>query len=187
MDGRGTPGVIPPGAFQEFGLSVKLPSGQAGDKLTFKALQTYDDGEVVRWIGPEDSDEPAPIVTLRPAAAGDGHGAPSSGGRRADRRRHAGVRGRGPDDGGSDALAIVALVVGALGLLAAWRALLAARRTRPRRAGGGGAMIPARLDRRRARRRRLPRPPGGGGRAHRRQVRLAEIRRTVCALARQGP
>ena len=41
-----------------------MPEGKPGDKLTFKALQTYDDGEIVRWIGPEDADEPAPTVTL---------------------------------------------------------------------------------------------------------------------------
>ena len=55
--------AIPPGAFQDFGLSVQIP-GKAGDKLTFKALQTYTGGEVVRWIGAEGSDNPAPIVTV---------------------------------------------------------------------------------------------------------------------------
>ena len=58
--------AIPPGAFQDFGLSVQIP-GKAGDKLTFKALQTYSGGEVVRWIGAEDSDNPAPIVTVTAA------------------------------------------------------------------------------------------------------------------------
>ena len=37
---------------------------QAGKALTFKALQTYSSGEVVRWIGPPDAEEPAPQVTL---------------------------------------------------------------------------------------------------------------------------
>ena len=58
--------AIPPGAFEDFGLSVQIP-GKAGDKLTFKALQTYTGGEVVRWIGAEDSDNPAPIVTVTEA------------------------------------------------------------------------------------------------------------------------
>ncbi len=56
--------------------------GKAGDKLTFKALQTYEGGEVVRWIGPADADEPAPQVTLT-AASGEedaGHEAGSGGG-----------------------------------------------------------------------------------------------------------
>ena len=65
--------AIPPGAFQDFGLSVRIPD-KAGEKLTFKALQTYSGGEVVRWIGAEDSDNPAPIVTVT-AAADTEHGA----------------------------------------------------------------------------------------------------------------
>ena len=54
---------IPPGAFQDFGLSFQVP-GKAGDKLEFKALQTYAGGEVVRWIGAEGSDNPAAIVSV---------------------------------------------------------------------------------------------------------------------------
>ena len=57
-----------------------MPKGEAGEKLTFKALQTYEDGEVVRWIGPEDADEPAPVVTLTAADSGGGHGAPGTSG-----------------------------------------------------------------------------------------------------------
>ena len=57
----------------DFGLSVRIPD-KAGEKLTFKALQTYSGGEVVRWIGAEDSDNPAPIVTVT-EAAGEEHGA----------------------------------------------------------------------------------------------------------------
>ena len=71
-------GRIGPGEFVDFGLSLRMPKGEAGDKLTFKALQTYEDGDVVRWIGPEDADEPAPIVTLTGASSGGGHGAPGS-------------------------------------------------------------------------------------------------------------
>jgi hypothetical protein len=71
-------GRIGPGEFVDFGLSLRMPKGEAGDKLTFKALQTYVDGEVVRWIGPEDADEPAPIVKLTGASSGGGHGVPGS-------------------------------------------------------------------------------------------------------------
>lgn len=64
--------------YQEFGVSVgPLP---AVDRVVFKALQTYDDGRISRWI-----DEPAdgapepesPAVVLRLAAGGeklDAHG-----------------------------------------------------------------------------------------------------------------
>jgi uncharacterized protein len=64
-------GRIAPGQFLDLPISVKVP-GKAGDVLTFKALQTYSNGEVVRWIGAPDADEPAPRVTLSAAAATSG-------------------------------------------------------------------------------------------------------------------
>ncbi len=63
---------IQPGQFLDFPLSVQIP-GQAGDTLTFKALQTYSDGKVVRWIGAEGSDFPAPTVKV--TAQADDHAA----------------------------------------------------------------------------------------------------------------
>jgi uncharacterized protein len=108
---------IPPGAFRDFGLSVRIP-GKAGDKLTFKALQTYSNGEIVRWIGPEGSDNPAPIVSVtgdEPAAAAATPAATAT-------------PAASDDSGGSDALAITALIVGVLGLLTAVVALIGTRR-----------------------------------------------------------
>jgi periplasmic copper chaperone A len=60
-------GGIKPGQFQDFPISVQIP-GKAGDKLTFRAVQTYSNGEVVRWIGAPGSDTPAPQVTVTAAA-----------------------------------------------------------------------------------------------------------------------
>jgi uncharacterized protein YcnI len=60
---------VAPGQFVEFPISVQIP-GKAGDTLTFKAVQTYSNGEVVRWIGPESADEPAPTLKVTaPASA----------------------------------------------------------------------------------------------------------------------
>ena len=130
--GDGKQGIVRPGEFQDFGLSLKMPEGKAGDKLTFKALQTYDDGQVVRWIGPEDADEPAPIVTLEAGSAGGGHGAPaaSAGGGSEDQAAPASApaSSSSDDDGGSNTLSIVAIALGALALIAALGALAAARR-----------------------------------------------------------
>lgn len=70
-------GGIAPGQFQDFGLSVKMPDSP-GETLTFPAVQSYSDGEVVRWIGSPDSEEPAPTVALG-APAEDGHGATAPG------------------------------------------------------------------------------------------------------------
>ena len=129
--GDGKQGIVEPGEFQDFGLSLKMPEGKAGDKLTFKALQTYDDGQVVRWIGPEDADEPAPVVTLEAGSAGGGHGAPaatSGSGSEQQAAPASAPAAPSEDDGGSDTLAIVAVVLGALALIAALGALAAARR-----------------------------------------------------------
>ncbi|MFE6520161.1 YcnI family protein [Streptomyces sp. NPDC057794] len=71
-DGKG----IEPGYFEKFPLSVgQLP--EDADQLVFKALQTYSDKEVVRWIevpqeGQEEPDNPAPVLELS-AASEDGH------------------------------------------------------------------------------------------------------------------
>jgi periplasmic copper chaperone A len=116
--GRG----IGPGQFQDFGLSLAIPD-EAGSALTFKAVQTYDSGEVVRWIGPPDADEPAPQLELTAAEGEGGGSAPAD-----QPQQPAADSG---DDGGSDALSIIALIVGAAGLAAGLVALLRGRgRTR---------------------------------------------------------
>jgi periplasmic copper chaperone A len=57
-------GKLPPKQFIEFPLSVAVPAAKPGTLLTFKALQTYANGEVVRWIGPPSADTPAPQVKI---------------------------------------------------------------------------------------------------------------------------
>ncbi|MGH2679733.1 MAG: YcnI family protein [Actinomycetota bacterium] len=61
-------GEIGPGEFLEFGFSARMPEAPA--TLAFPALQTYDSGEVVRWIGPADSEEPAARVRVLDIGAG---------------------------------------------------------------------------------------------------------------------
>lgn len=74
---------IEPGRFQQFPLSVgQLP--EDADQLVFKAIQTYDNKEVVRWIeeqkdGAEEPESPAPVLKLT-AATGDAHGATAAAG-----------------------------------------------------------------------------------------------------------
>ncbi|MER5453903.1 YcnI family protein [Micromonospora sp. NPDC002389] len=69
---------IAPGTFQEF--PVMLGPLPEVDQMVFKALQTYSDGGVVRWIdepqpGGEEPAAPAPVLTL--TAAGTPAGAPA--------------------------------------------------------------------------------------------------------------
>ncbi|MEU4118333.1 YcnI family protein [Kitasatospora sp. NPDC028055] len=73
---------IAPGQFQEFRVSLgPLPTD--ADSMVFKALQTYDNGDVVRWIdeaaaGQPEPAHPAPALKLTKAADGDGHGVSAS-------------------------------------------------------------------------------------------------------------
>ena len=119
-----TGGPIQPGHFQEFYvLAQSLPTGT--NQAVFKALQTYSNGTIVRWIDPvtpqnPDPANPTPILTLTPAtgsatAAAGSHPASSS------------------SVATAKTVAIVALIVGALALLAAVWALVALRRNRNRR------------------------------------------------------
>lgn len=60
-------GRIAPEQFMAFPISMLVPDGKPGSLLTFKAVQTYSNGKVVRWIGSPSADEPAPQVLVRPA------------------------------------------------------------------------------------------------------------------------
>jgi periplasmic copper chaperone A len=148
--GDGKQGIVKPSEFRDFGLSLRTPDGEPGETVTFKAVQTYESGEVVRWIGPEDSDEPAPTVTL--AAAPDAHGGGTTGSAGAqepaggDTPTQSGAEepaaventsGTAAEsaDGGSDGLSIAALIVGALGLIAGVAGLIMGRRARNERTG----------------------------------------------------
>jgi periplasmic copper chaperone A len=58
-------GEIGPGEFLEFPFSALMPGkpGEEGEEeLEFPTEQTYDNGEVVNWDGPEDGDSPAAVV-----------------------------------------------------------------------------------------------------------------------------
>jgi uncharacterized protein len=114
---------IQPGEFRDFPLSVLIP-GKAGQTLTFKALQTYSNGSVVRWIGAPGSEEPAPQVKLTNASATTGGGSASAGGQ----AKTAAPAPAATADNDSNGLSIVALVLGALGLLIGVVALVLARR-----------------------------------------------------------
>jgi uncharacterized protein YcnI len=122
--GSGKTGIVGPGQFIDFPLSVRVPEGEAGAALTFKALQTYDDGEIVRWIGAPDADKPAPAVTL--VAAGPEHGAADRAGDEAQEEAAG-----GNSDSGEGALVYVALALGAAGLALGAAAFARSRRPAP--------------------------------------------------------
>jgi uncharacterized protein YcnI len=69
--------AVKPGEYQVFRIAAgPLPKT---DRLVFKVVQTYDDGQVQRWIddsvkGEPEPEHPAPVLTLDAAPAGHGHG-----------------------------------------------------------------------------------------------------------------
>lgn len=65
-------GEIEPGEFAEFGFSARMPDQPS--TLEFPAIQTYDSGEIVRWIGPPDAEEPAALVRSVDIGAPEGQG-----------------------------------------------------------------------------------------------------------------
>jgi uncharacterized protein YcnI len=67
---------IAPGYFEQFKVSVGLPDDT--DALEFPTLQTYSNGDIVKWIDPvtEDGPEaefPEPVVTLTAGGDDDHH------------------------------------------------------------------------------------------------------------------
>ncbi|MEV4739403.1 YcnI family protein [Streptomyces sp. NPDC049555] len=140
-----TGGKIEPGQFQQFPLSVgQLPTD--ADELVFKALQTYSDDDVVRWIDPskpggEEPEHPAPVLKLvakGTAGAAGGHSHDDKDGDKSDKKDGAkgGVTAEaaGDDKGDKDAsdgtaraLGIAGIVVGAAGV--AFGVLAGRRRT----------------------------------------------------------
>lgn len=107
-------GKILPGQFQDFSISADpLPSGVTS--LVFKALQTYSNGDTVRWIdtsapGQPEPDHPAPVLTLTPA-----NGTPQAAGSQATSATSGSPAGGG-SNGAAIGLGIAGLATGALAL-----------------------------------------------------------------------
>jgi uncharacterized protein YcnI len=90
-------GKVPTGEDAAFSF---LATPTSSTTYTFQARQTYSDGSVVDWSGPESSDTPAPTVQAKSSLGG----------------------------GGSSTLALIAVVVGAVGVLLGAVALLSGGR-----------------------------------------------------------
>ncbi|RVU27210.1 DUF1775 domain-containing protein [Streptomyces antnestii] len=137
-DGSGKDKGIQPGYFQKFPLSIgALPEDT--DQLVFKAIQTYDNKQVVRWIEPQEKgqaepENPAPTLELT-AATADHHGGAGADGATSgdDKAAPAAASSGSSSDGSSDSdttarvLGVVGIVVGAAGV--AFGVLAGRRRT----------------------------------------------------------
>jgi uncharacterized protein YcnI len=95
-----TGGSVPTG---EDSIFQFLANPDSNKTYTFAVRQTYSDGSVVDWSGPESSDTPAPRIEAKSSLGG----------------------------GGSSTLSIIALVVGGIGVLLGAVALATRGGTRP--------------------------------------------------------
>ncbi|MGH4034709.1 YcnI family copper-binding membrane protein [Actinomycetota bacterium Odt1-20B] len=127
-DGKG----IEPGTFQKFPLSIgALPEN--ADQLVFKAVQTYSNKNVVRWIEPqqkgqEEPEHPAPTLALT-AASDDHHGGAAASGDDAKSGHDDKTEKAASDADSSDSTARVLGVVGiAVGVIGVAFGVLAGRR-----------------------------------------------------------
>lgn len=140
-------GKLEDGTFVQFPLSVAIPESYEGKSLAFKTLEYYSNGKVARWIGSPEAEEPAPTINVTakgglieevaggeagPAASEmpSGEASSGSGGSSGMQMDMPGAESSSGSGGGSDdTLAIIALIVGALGLLVGGGALVVARRS----------------------------------------------------------
>lgn len=128
-------GKVNNGQFVDLPLSLAIPTTDAGKALEFRTVQSYSNGQVVHWIDPSlQAEHPAPRINVTAKGgviedvAGDEAG-PTVG--------QAGLRQNGAQAqpastaaGGKadDGLALIALIVGAVGLFVGLAALTLARR-----------------------------------------------------------
>jgi uncharacterized protein YcnI len=130
-------GKIAPGQYENFSVSAG-PLPENADQLVFKALQTYSNGEVVRWIeepaaGGEEPEHPAPVLKLTaPASENGGTATGNSTGTGSGQ-----VAAAPPADVASQAevdsakrIGILGLTAGIVGLIVGIVALVAAGRRR---------------------------------------------------------
>jgi uncharacterized protein YcnI len=115
----------------QFALSVQIPD-VPGETILFPTIQTCQGGAEVAWVeetpeGGEEPEFPAPAIVVT-ESEGDGHGAEEGeegeeGDKPAEDEAAAAEPASSSDDDGTDALTIVALIVGALGLVVGGLAL----------------------------------------------------------------
>jgi uncharacterized protein YcnI len=133
-----TGGGTGPGQYDDFDIAVgQLPTT---DSVTFKAIQTYSDGTVVRWIelkapgATKDPEHPAPELALGAATASVGAtptATPTAAPTVKASPVSASITTKAADDSSTKTLSGVGLGVGILALLLASAALARRRTSKP--------------------------------------------------------
>ncbi|WP_406129657.1 YcnI family protein [Streptomyces sp. NBC_00989] len=129
-----TGGKIGAGHYEDFNVAFgQLPDDT--DQLAFKALQTYSDGNVVRWIeestGGEEPENPAPVLKLT-AKGADAEGSSTSAASATASKSSGGSADTSKStasdsDSTARGLGIAGLIVGVLGLAAGAFAVVRSR------------------------------------------------------------
>ncbi|UXX96233.1 YcnI family protein [Streptomyces sp. AD2-2] len=134
-----TGGKIGAGQYEDFNVAFgQLPDDT--DQLAFKTLQTYSDGNVVRWIeeaaaGGDEPENPAPVLKLTAKESEDGDGAPAAsasaaaGSTKSDSDASS-SSSASDSDSTARGLGIAGLIVGVLGLAAGAFAIVRSRTPR---------------------------------------------------------
>ncbi|TJZ50268.1 DUF1775 domain-containing protein [Streptomyces piniterrae] len=116
---------VEPGQFQQFPVVLgQLP--EDADQVVFKALQTYSNKEVVRWIEPTkegaaEPENPAPVLELAEASGDGHHGGTGDHDAKSDAKAtHDAISNAAGSASSSDStariLAVVGIVVGIVGV-----------------------------------------------------------------------
>jgi uncharacterized protein YcnI len=129
-------GKIAAGQYEDFNVAFgQLPDDT--DQLAFKTLQTYSDGDVVRWIeeaaaGDDEPENPAPVLKLTAKGTEDGGDAPAASTTAAATSTKASSTAASSSSSDSTArgLGIAGLIVGVLGLAAGAFAVVRSRTPR---------------------------------------------------------
>jgi uncharacterized protein YcnI len=135
-----TGGRIRHGQYQDFDVAFgQLPDDT--DQLTFKTLQTYSDGNVVRWIeeaqkGQGEPDNPAPVLQLTAKGTAEGGGSSAAPAGNAEKPSASTTKAADSSDSTARGLGIAGLVVGVLGLAAAGFAIARGRSGASASSGG---------------------------------------------------
>ncbi|MFE0325438.1 YcnI family protein [Streptomyces sp. NPDC058960] len=126
-----TGGRIRHGQYQDFNVAFgQLP--EDADQLTFKTLQTYSDGNVVRWIeeaqkGQDEPENPAPVLQLTAKGTAEGGGSTAAPAGTGEKPSATTTKAAATSDSTARGLGIAGLVVGVLGLAAAGLAIARGR------------------------------------------------------------
>jgi uncharacterized protein YcnI len=130
-------GQVADGQFVDFPLSLAIPADSGGRALEFRTVQSYSNGQVVRWIDPSlESEHPSPRINVTAKGGMVEDLAGDEAGPRAGQAPSAEPLGAAPaaaaksSTGASTGLTVAALILGAVGALAGGTALLSVRRGR---------------------------------------------------------